>query len=152
MILQKDTIKIFKRNNRCLKINRGSGRMPHHHSTSRPRWEVHCVLQMPCFSATIFTSKWSSQHITLYEVGFHFRCYFRESVKMYQYKLFQLSIPKNDWHWCLSGLLPIHAAYTSKTKRRKTKKKEKKAEQCYCNIIYVGTYMTSKFGSEMQPK
>lgn len=86
-----------------------------------------CIVYCKCrFSATVYTLIWSSQHITLYEVWFHFRCYFRESLKMYQYKLFQLSVPKNDWHWHLSSLLPIHAGYTSKTKRRKTKKKKKK--------------------------
>lgn len=47
------------------KTNRRSGRMPHHHSTSRPWWEVHCVLHMSWFSATLYTLKWSSQHITL---------------------------------------------------------------------------------------
>lgn len=95
--------------------------MSHHHSTSKPRWEVHGVLQMP--SATVYTLKWSSQHTALYEPWFQFMFYFKQSLKMYQYKLFQLSIPKKDWHWRLSGLLPIQAAYTSKTKRKTKRKK-----------------------------
>lgn len=125
MILQKDTS--FKGTTDAWKdkINRGSGRILHHHSTSRPWWEEHCVLQMPWFSASVYTSKWPSQHITLYEVGFQFRCYFREHLKMYQYKLFQLSIPKNDWHWLLSGLPPYMQHTPPKLKEKQKGKKSK---------------------------